>query len=85
MLETVRLVREQLRLNVNLSIRNISFSLPDRPLIDQTFLAMAVPAGITCAIVDSAQLCGVIRAAELLLARDEFAMRYISYHRSKPQ
>jgi 5-methyltetrahydrofolate--homocysteine methyltransferase len=80
-LETVRRVREQLGLNVNLGVSNVSFGLPDRPLINQTFLAMAIAAGMNCAIVDPTSMCSTVRAADLLLGHDEYATRYISHYR----
>jgi 5-methyltetrahydrofolate--homocysteine methyltransferase len=80
-LETVRLVRERLGVNVNLGVSNVSFGLPDRQLINQTFLAMALTAGMNCAILDPASMCSTVRAADLLLGHDEYAMRYISHYR----
>lgn len=80
-LEMVRLVRQQLGVNINLGVSNISFGLPDRPLINQAFLAMAIAAGMNCAIVDPMSMCSTIRASDLLLGHDEYAMRYISHYR----
>jgi 5-methyltetrahydrofolate--homocysteine methyltransferase len=81
-LETVRLVRERLGVNVNLGGSNVSFGLPDRRVINQAFVAMAIAAGMTCVIADPAQVCGAVRAADLLLGRDEYASRYISHYRT---
>jgi 5-methyltetrahydrofolate--homocysteine methyltransferase len=82
-LETVRLVREELGVNINLGISNVSFGLPDRQIINQTFVAMAIAAGMTCVIADPTSLCAAIRAADLLLGCDEFAMRYLSHYRAQ--
>ena len=40
-------------------------------------------AGATCAITDPAKMTGMIRAADLLLGRDEYAGRFIKYYRQQ--
>ncbi len=81
-LETIRLVREKLGVNINLGASNVSFGMPDRHTINQAFLALAMGAGATCAITHPGKLTPIIRAADLLLGRDEYGMRYISYWRA---
>lgn len=81
-LKAVRLIREKLGVNVNLGASNISFGLPNRQVLNQTFVAMAIAAGMNCVIADPASLCVTVRAADLIMGRDEFAARYISYYRS---
>lgn len=81
-LETIRLVREKLGVNINLGASNVSFGMPDRHTINQAFLALAMGAGATCAITHPGKLAPIIRAADLLLGRDEYGMRYISYWRA---
>jgi 5-methyltetrahydrofolate--homocysteine methyltransferase len=80
-LRTVELVREKLGVNVNLGASNVSFGLPDRPTVNMAFLALAMGAGATCAITDPLKMAGFIRAADLLLGKDEYGMRYIRYFR----
>jgi 5-methyltetrahydrofolate--homocysteine methyltransferase len=82
-LRTIELVRERLGLNVNLGATNVSFGLPQRPTLNQAFLALAIKAGATCMITDPAKLGLAIRATELLLGRDEYAGRYISLFRAQ--
>ena len=41
-LKAVRMVKEQLGLHTVLGVSNISFGLPCRPLINRTFLALAM-------------------------------------------
>jgi 5-methyltetrahydrofolate--homocysteine methyltransferase len=82
-LKTIELVRAQLGANINLGASNVSHGLPDRPLVNQAFLALAVGAGATCAITDPAKMTGIIRASDLLLGRDEYAGRYIKYYRQQ--
>ena len=62
---------------------NVSFGLPKRHILNQAFLALAIKAGATCMITDAARLGLAVRAAELLLGRDEFAGHYLSLYRSQ--
>lgn len=80
-LRTIELVRQRLGVNINLGATNVSFGLPERPTINQAFLALSICAGATCLITDVAKLGLSIRAAELLLGRDEYAGNYISTYR----
>jgi len=80
-LRTIELVREKLGVNINLGASNVSFGLPDRLTVNMAFLALAMGAGATCAITDPMKLTSFIRAADLLLGRDEYGMRYIRYFR----
>jgi 5-methyltetrahydrofolate--homocysteine methyltransferase len=82
-LRTIELVRERLGVNVNLGATNVSFGLPERPTLNQAFLALAIKAGATCMITDPTKLGLAIRATELLLGRDEYAGRYISLFRTQ--
>jgi len=80
-LRTIELVRRELGANINLGASNVSFGLPDRPTVNMAFLALAMGAGATCAITDPMKYTGFIRAADLLLGRDDYGMRYIRYFR----
>jgi 5-methyltetrahydrofolate--homocysteine methyltransferase len=81
-LQTIDLLRKNLGVNVNLGASNVSFGLPDRPSINQAFLALTIQAGATCAITDAVKLGATIRATDLLLGKDDYAMRYIKYYRT---
>lgn len=84
-LEAMRRVREELGVNLTLGCSNVSFGLPDRVALNATFLAMALAAGLTCAIVDPTrpEVMAAIRASDLLLGQDGFAMHYIAHYRSR--
>jgi 5-methyltetrahydrofolate--homocysteine methyltransferase len=85
-LETVRRVQDEFGVNINLGASNVSFGLPGRQTINQAFLALAIGAGATCAITDPIKLVSSIRAADLIVGRDNFAARYIDYWRKhKPE
>ena len=66
-------------------VGNVSFQLPGRSLLDQTFLAMAMAGGADAAIIDplNSDIMASVAAAEALLGKDEFCMRYIAAHRER--
>ncbi|HET6450218.1 MAG TPA: dihydropteroate synthase [Spirochaetia bacterium] len=84
-LETIRTVSRDLGLNVNMGVSNISFGLPERPLLNGTFIAMACAAGMTSAIVNphSAPVVDALRAADVLLGRDRRAMGFLRTYRAR--
>lgn len=81
-LQTIELIRKEFGTNINLGASNVSFGLPDRSTVNQAFLAMAIQAGATCSITDPIKLGAIIRASDVLIGRDDFAMRYIKYFRA---
>jgi 5-methyltetrahydrofolate--homocysteine methyltransferase len=82
-LEAIRLVREELGVNLALGASNVSFGLPDRETINGVFLGMAIAQGLNCPIVDAAKVGHYIMAADLALGRDEYAMRYLKAFRKR--
>ena len=83
-LKTIQLVRERFGVNINLGASNVSFGLPDRHTINQAFLALAIGQGATCVITDPMKLTATIRAADLLLGRDTYSKRWVSFFRQHP-
>jgi 5-methyltetrahydrofolate--homocysteine methyltransferase len=83
-LKTIEFVSREFGVNINLGASNVSFGLPDRHTINQSFLAMAILAGATCAITDPIKLGATIRSVDLLRGRDLYAKRYIQYRRAHP-
>ena len=83
-LKTIQLVRQEFGVNINLGASNVSFGLPDRHTINQAFLALAIGQGATCMITDPMKLTAVIRAADLLLGRDTYSKRWVSFFRQHP-
>jgi len=84
-LEAIRRIREELGMNMTMGASNISFGMPDRPLINNAWLAMVVTEGATALIVDAAKVKPTALAADLILGRDRFARRYIENHRKRQQ
>jgi 5-methyltetrahydrofolate--homocysteine methyltransferase len=85
MVETVRLIREELGVNVSCGASNISFGMPDRQGIDAAFLTMAAMAGMNAAITNPlhATVRTAVLASDLLLGRDAFGSGWIADHRAR--
>ncbi len=81
-LHTVDLLRKEFGVNINLGASNVSFGLPDRPTVNQAFLTLAIQLGATCSITDPAKLGATVKAADMLLGRDDNSMRYLKYFRA---
>ena len=64
-------------------LSNISYGLPDRKIINSTFLAMAIQSGLDAAILDPTekQVISSIAAAEALICKDEYCAEYIKAFR----
>ncbi|MQY66749.1 MAG: pterin-binding protein [Dehalococcoidia bacterium] len=86
-LETIRRVKAELGVNMTLGASNISFGLPDRDLINYAFISVVIAAGATSLIVNVARVRPTVLAADLVLAQDKRARRYIDAYRQrqKPQ
>jgi len=82
-LETIRRVKAELGVNLTLGASNISFGLPDRDVINNTFAAIVIAAGVTCLIVDVAKVRPIVLAADLVLAKDKRARRYVEAYRQR--
>jgi 5-methyltetrahydrofolate--homocysteine methyltransferase len=82
-IEAIRRIKMELGVNMTMGASNVSFGLPDRELINNAFVAMAVTAGVTCPIVDVARVRSIVMAADLVLGRDRRARRYIEAYRQR--
>jgi 5-methyltetrahydrofolate--homocysteine methyltransferase len=80
-MQTMEMVKHALRINLVLGASNVSFGLPERPVINAVFLALAIQAGLNCAIVNVAKMKPYIMATDLLLGRDPRARCYTTYFR----
>ncbi|MFC1835023.1 dihydropteroate synthase [Thermodesulfobacteriota bacterium] len=60
-------------------LSNVSFGLPERRLINRTFLALCTSYGLSAAILDPTdkQLMSTLLAAEMLLGKDEYCENFI--------
>jgi 5-methyltetrahydrofolate--homocysteine methyltransferase len=83
-LETIRLIRDELGVNMCLGASNVSFGLPERFVLNAAFLPMAMAAGLTSAIMSTAEVCvRSVRAADLLLGHDPWGASWIAAHRAR--
>ena len=84
-LRAIRMVKQKLGLSTVLGVSNISFGLPQRPLISSTFFAMAMEAGLDAAIINPKDkpMMDAWRSAMVLLNRDHQAAAYIEAYRDQ--
>ncbi len=77
--QIVRMVREELGCNTICGASNISFGLPNRKALNATFVAMAIAAGMPCAITNPLELeiMTAIRAADVMMGHDENCAAWI--------
>ncbi len=81
--EIVRRCRAELGANTVCGASNISFGLPNRPALNATFLAMAIAAGMRCAITNplADEVRQTVLAANVLLGQDENCAEWLAGHR----
>jgi 5-methyltetrahydrofolate--homocysteine methyltransferase len=84
-LDSMQLVRDNLGVNMSLGASNVSFGLPDRKIINTAYLALANARGLTAAITDPTvpEIQTTLLACDLLLGKDEYAMRWIKAFRKR--
>ena len=78
-LKALRMVREELGLQTVLGVSNISFGLPNRPLVTRTFLTCALHAGLTLPILNPnlSELMDAVAAYRVLSGEDESCRAYV--------
>ncbi len=84
-LATIRLIRDELGVNMCLGASNVSFGLPERHALNAAFLAMAMSHGLTSAIMNALapECVRVVRASDLLLGHDAWGARWIAEFRER--
>ena len=78
--EVAKYVKEKApSIHITSGLSNISFGLPSRKTINQSFLVLAMNAGMDSAIMDptSRDMLGAIYSTEALLELDEYCLEYI--------
>jgi 5-methyltetrahydrofolate--homocysteine methyltransferase len=65
-------------------LSNISYGLPNRAFINQTFMSMAIAKGLDGAIVNplDKRMMANIMAAEMLAGKGDSCMAYLKAHRA---
>lgn len=84
-LKALRMVKERLGVKTLLGVSNISFGLPNRDLINETFLALALGAGLDLPIINPNKegMMNVINSFKVLNNNDRGAKKYIENYRDK--
>jgi len=79
-LETIAMIKAEFGVNMTLGASNVSFGMPERHAIAATFLPIAITYGLTSAIMDarSPQIVRAVKAADLVLNRDEWGANWIA-------
>ena len=83
-IETIAMIRAEFGVNMTLGASNVSFGMPDRHTIAAAFLPIAISHGLTSAIMDARapQIVRAVKAADLVLNRDEWGANWIAAHRA---
>ncbi|MBR4991775.1 MAG: homocysteine S-methyltransferase family protein [Clostridia bacterium] len=86
-LDALARVKTELGLKTTLGVSNISFGLPNRELINSTFLTMAIARGLDLPIINpnNKAMMDVIHATAVLLGSDKGAEAYLSCYTGQEQ
>jgi 5-methyltetrahydrofolate--homocysteine methyltransferase len=82
-LETIRLIHQKLGLNITMGASNISFGLPGRDDLNSVFMSLAILNGLTCPIANPEKITAAVRASDLVLGKDDFAVRFVEYFQNR--
>jgi 5-methyltetrahydrofolate--homocysteine methyltransferase len=82
-IEAIRRIKAELGVNLTLGVSNISFGLPDRSLLNNVFLTIAIAMGVNCPIVDVAKIRPSVLATDLILNRDKYAKLYVKAYQQR--
>ncbi|OEH87058.1 5-methyltetrahydrofolate--homocysteine methyltransferase [Desulfuribacillus stibiiarsenatis] len=80
-LQAITEVKAKLSVTTILGVSNVSFGLPKRPLINRTFFAMALGAGLDAGIINplDANMMMTLKTSAVLANRDPHAANYIEW------
>lgn len=86
-LKTLRAIRDELGVQTVLGVSNISFGLPQRSILNQHFLTMALSAGLTMPIINPNQkvMMDAIRSYRVLAGYDVDCMDYVEAYADMPK
>lgn len=78
-LKAVRMVKEKFKVKTLLGVSNVSFGLPNRSLLNKTFLSMALCEGLDAPILNpnNKEIMDTINAFKVLANQDEDAKEYV--------
>ncbi|MCG8636286.1 MAG: dihydropteroate synthase [Desulfobacterales bacterium] len=84
-LDAVRAIKAEFpEVHITGGLSNISYGLPQRHIINRTFVTLMMDAGMDSAIIDplDRKIMATIRTADMLLGHDQFCMQYLQGVRS---
>jgi 5-methyltetrahydrofolate--homocysteine methyltransferase len=84
-LECIRVIKNTYpNAHITGGLSNISYGMPNRSLVNRTFLTLAMAAGMDSAVVDptNTELVESLYATELLLGRDRFCRKYTTAYKT---
>lgn len=84
-LDTIRICTEELGVNTTVGLSNVSFGLPDRPVLNAAFMLLCAGQGLTCFIgnPNDPNMQVALKASKLFWGEDKFGMGYLSYYRKR--
>lgn len=84
-IKTLTMVKEKLGLKTVLGVSNISFGMPNRPLINETFLSIAMAAGLDLPIINpnDEAMMDKVYAFNVLYNHDKGSVKYIERYSNK--
>ncbi len=82
-MELVRRLRDDLKVNTTCGASNLSFGLPNRTGLNAAFIGMAIASGMTSAIINPlhAEIMQAIRGANVVMGHDPDCMQWINANR----
>jgi len=77
--QIIRRVRQELNCNTVCGASNVSFGLPNRPILNAAFVPMLIASGMTAAITNPLEneILKAIIAADVLMGKDENCLNWI--------
>jgi len=84
-LDTIRICTEELGVNTTVGLSNVSFGLPDRPVLNAAFMLMCAGQGMTCFIgnPNDPNMQVALKSSKLFWGEDKFAMGYLMWFRKR--
>jgi len=84
-LDTIRLCTEELGVNTTVGLSNVSFGLPDRPVLNASFMLMCAGQGMTCFIgnPNDPNMQVALKSSKLFWGEDKYAMGYLTWFRKR--
>ena len=81
-LEVVHELRRQFGVNMTIGASNASHGMPERELLNTVFMTQLITAGVNAPICNPNKIALAVKAADLMLGRDEMGMNYIRAYRT---